>query len=103
MATVLDTQIDDPVAMEALQRYVAADAKLAGLVDIRHLESADDSDRLEILDRVRHALKQVVSGTPGYRCDQCGYASLILLWQCPGCRAWESVKPANKINLVSTS
>jgi len=103
MATVLDTQIDDPVAMEALQRYVAADAKLAGLVDVRHLESAEDSERLEILDRVRHALKHVLSGTPGYRCDQCGYASLILQWQCPGCRSWETVKPANKINLVSTS
>jgi lipopolysaccharide biosynthesis regulator YciM len=30
MATVLDTQIDDPVAMEALHRFVAADAKQAG-------------------------------------------------------------------------
>jgi lipopolysaccharide biosynthesis regulator YciM len=70
MATVLDTQIDDPVAMEALHRFVAADAKLAGLVDVKHLESADDSERLEILDRIRRALKNVVSGTPGYRCDQ---------------------------------
>jgi lipopolysaccharide biosynthesis regulator YciM len=102
MATVLDTQIDDPVAMEALHRFVAADAKLAGLVDVKHLESADDSERLEILDRIRRALKNVVSGTPGYRCDQCGYASLVLQWQCSGCRSWETVKPANRINLVST-
>jgi lipopolysaccharide biosynthesis regulator YciM len=103
MATVLHPQIDDPVAMEALQRFVAADANLAGLVDVQHLENVDASDRLAILDRVRHALKNVVSGTPGYRCDQCGYATLILQWQCSGCRSWESVKPANRINLGSVS
>ncbi len=103
MATVLHPQIDDPVAMEALQRFVAADANLAGLVDVQHLENVEASDRLAILDRVRHALKNVVSGTPGYRCDQCGYATLILQWQCSGCRSWESVKPANRINLGSVS
>jgi len=103
MATVRNADIEDPVAMEALQRFIAADAKLAGLVDIGHLESLGESDRLAILDRVRHALKNVVSGTPGYRCEQCGYASLILQWQCSGCRTWESVKPANRIELISTS
>ena len=72
-------------------------------IDVKHLESADDYERLEILDRVRRALKNVVSGTPGYRCDQCGYASLVLQWQCSGCRSWETVKPANRINLVSTA
>jgi lipopolysaccharide biosynthesis regulator YciM len=103
MATVLHPQIDDPVAMEALQKFVAADANLAGLVDVQHLENADVDDRRAILDRVRHALKNVVSGTPGYRCDQCGYATLFLQWQCSGCRSWESVKPANRINLGSVS
>jgi lipopolysaccharide biosynthesis regulator YciM len=103
MATVLDTKINDPVAMQALQRFVAADATLAGLVDVRHLDSVEDSERLEILDRVRHALKNVASGKPGYRCDQCGYASQILQWQCPGCQSWETVKPVNRINLTSAS
>ena len=102
MATVLHTEISDPAAMEALQRFVAADSKLAGLVDVEHLERADGADRLAILDKVRLALKNIVSVTPGYRCDQCGYATLILQWQCSGCRSWESVKPANRINLIST-
>ena len=102
MAAVRNTEINDPVAMEALRRFIAADATLAGLIDVEHLERADETERLEILDRVRRTLKNVVSRTPGYRCEQCGYASLILHWQCPGCRSWETVKPGNRINLVST-
>ena len=103
MATVRDAEINDPVAMEALWRFVAADATLAGLIDVKSLESADESQRLEILDRVRNTLKNVVSSRPGYRCDQCGYASLILHWQCPGCRSWETVKPGNRIKLISAT
>jgi len=28
-----------------------------------------------------------------YRCDECGFASRKLFWQCPGCQSWSSVKP----------
>ena len=28
-----------------------------------------------------------------FRCEQCGFSSRKLFWQCPGCRSWSSVKP----------
>ncbi len=28
-----------------------------------------------------------------FRCDQCGFGSRKLFWQCPGCKSWSSVKP----------
>jgi lipopolysaccharide biosynthesis regulator YciM len=28
-----------------------------------------------------------------FRCEQCGFSSRKLFWQCPGCRTWSSVKP----------
>ena len=28
-----------------------------------------------------------------YRCDECGFTSRKLFWQCPGCQSWSSVKP----------
>ena len=28
-----------------------------------------------------------------YRCNQCGYGSTKLYWQCPSCQSWSSVKP----------
>jgi len=103
MAAVRNSEIDDPIALEALRRFVTGDATLAGLIDIEHLERSNEPGRREILDRVRATLQNVVSRTPGYRCEQCGYVSLILHWQCPGCRSWESVKPGNRINLVSST
>jgi len=57
MAAVRNAEINDPVAMEALRRFIAADATLAGLIDVEHLERADETERLEILDRVRRTLK----------------------------------------------
>ena len=28
-----------------------------------------------------------------YRCEECGFTSRKLFWQCPGCQCWSSVKP----------
>jgi len=28
-----------------------------------------------------------------FRCEECGFSSRKLFWQCPGCRSWNSVKP----------
>lgn len=28
-----------------------------------------------------------------FRCEECGFSSRRLFWQCPGCRSWSSVKP----------
>jgi lipopolysaccharide biosynthesis regulator YciM len=28
-----------------------------------------------------------------FRCEECGFSSRKLFWQCPGCRSWSSVKP----------
>jgi lipopolysaccharide biosynthesis regulator YciM len=28
-----------------------------------------------------------------YRCDECGFSSRKLFWQCPGCQRWSSVNP----------
>jgi lipopolysaccharide biosynthesis regulator YciM len=28
-----------------------------------------------------------------FRCEECGFSSRKLFWQCPGCRSWSTVKP----------
>ena len=28
-----------------------------------------------------------------FRCEECGFSSKKLFWQCPGCRSWSTVKP----------
>jgi lipopolysaccharide biosynthesis regulator YciM len=45
---------------------------------------------------VIEALRQVLQQLPSYQCRQCGYASTVLSWQCPGCQYWSSIKPGTR-------
>jgi len=103
MSAVRDSTIENPEAMNALQRFVAADPTLSRLVGAERFEEADETQRLAIINQVREALRNIVTARPGYVCRECGYACLIMQWQCPGCQAWESIHPVVKINLVSGS
>jgi lipopolysaccharide biosynthesis regulator YciM len=33
-----------------------------------------------------------------FRCEQCGFSSRKLFWQCPSCKSWSSVKPLGQNN-----
>jgi lipopolysaccharide biosynthesis regulator YciM len=99
MAAVIDPTIDNSVALDALQNFIASDPTLSGLIDVDSLLHAGDAERAESLTRVRETLKRIVAAKPRYICEQCGYASLILHWQCPGCRSWETMKPETRIKL----
>ncbi|HEX5055197.1 MAG TPA: lipopolysaccharide assembly protein LapB [Gammaproteobacteria bacterium] len=45
---------------------------------------------------VIEALRKVLQQLPSYQCRQCGYASTMLSWQCPGCHHWSSIKPGTR-------
>jgi len=101
MSAVRDPTIENPEAMNALQLFVAADPTLSGLIGAERFEAADDAQRRTIINQVRDALRKIVTARPGYVCRECGYACLVMQWQCPGCHTWESIRPVVKINLVS--
>lgn len=103
MATVLNPDLDNPVALNALQEFVMRDTTLGELVDGPRLASVGESEREQILARIRKALRDIVSKGNRYRCRNCGYATLILQWQCPSCQSWETVLPETRINLTSSS
>jgi len=100
MATVRNPDIDDPVALEALVQFVASDRVLAQLVGVERIQQAPEDVRAGILDDVRQALRAILASKPAYHCSECGYACLALQWQCPGRRAWETVKPEVRIKLT---
>jgi lipopolysaccharide biosynthesis regulator YciM len=103
MSAVRDAQIENPEAMKALQLFVAAEPTLSRLVGAERFEEAGDAQRLAMINQVRDALRNIVTARPGYVCCECGYACLIMQWQCPGCHSWESIRPVVKIHLVSAS
>jgi lipopolysaccharide assembly protein B len=99
LAAIRDQEINNPVALQCLQDYAASHPILAALIDKDQLTAADPVVRNATLQRVRQALRQIASRAARYRCTECGYSTMELLWQCPSCRQWETVVPNEHLGL----
>jgi lipopolysaccharide assembly protein B len=100
LAAINNRRIDNPVALQCLLDYVVADRVLAKLVSVEQLQNADPVARRAAIDKIREGLAQMFSPAHRYRCKECGYHTSQLVWQCPSCRAWESVEPAVQLNFA---
>ena len=101
LAAIHDRQIQNSTALECLWDYVAEDPILAQLIDTESLADASDEEKSAAIARVRAGLGRLISSTHRYRCNECGYVTSQLLWQCPSCRNWETVTPVGRLSLVS--
>jgi len=57
----------------------------AGAVNHRHA----------VWPQARELLIKRAARGPKYRCQQCGFAPGLLFWQCPSCKSWATVRPAD--------
>ena len=58
----------------------------------------DLPDDAEQLKRLVHSIRKPVIAEldqqPRYLCGQCGLKPRMLFWQCPSCKRWGSIAPA---------
>ncbi len=80
----------------AVERYMLDEPTLAEFVDLQELNGAGEG-RNGVLEKVRRALGKLAAATPRYQCQECGFSSQRLLWQCPSCRSWETQRPASRV------
>lgn len=57
-------------------------------------QTALDNNTKNNLTYLRQFLNKLLEVTPNYRCTHCGFAGKYFYWHCPGCRQWNTVKPA---------
>ncbi len=86
-----------PVIDDCVEQYMLNEPTLAEFVDVRELSMADKEQEGSAFARVRRALSKLASATPRYQCQECGFSSQRLLWQCPSCRDWETQRPASRV------
>jgi lipopolysaccharide biosynthesis regulator YciM len=86
-----------PVIDDCVERYMLDEPTLSEFVDLHHLTPVADGGQAEALDKVRSALAKLATATPRYQCQECGFSSQRLLWQCPSCRNWETQRPASRV------
>lgn len=82
---------------ECVQQYILDEPTLAEFVDMNALSTTDAGSHDAALEKVRRALSKLASATPRYQCQECGFSSQRLLWQCPSCRNWETQRPASRV------
>jgi len=70
---------------------------LGEFVDLQQLSEGNKSESDSAFAKVRSALSTLASSTPRYQCQECGFSSQRLLWQCPSCRDWETQRPASRV------
>ena len=78
---------------ECVEKYLLNEPTLREFIDLQSLGDGGES----AYAKIRKALSNLASSTPRYQCQECGFSSQKLLWQCPSCRAWETQRPASRV------
>lgn len=86
-----------PVIDECVEQYMLDEPTLSEFVDLQQLSGGDTGSKQAALGKVRSALSKLARTTPRYQCQECGFSSQRLLWQCPSCRNWETQRPASRV------
>lgn len=86
-----------PVIDECVEQYMLEEPTLSEFVDLQGLTNGGSGAHDAALEKVRGALSKLASATPRYQCQECGFSSQRLLWQCPSCRNWETQRPASRV------
>jgi lipopolysaccharide biosynthesis regulator YciM len=59
------------------------------------IEPPQDESMALAMNTLREALRIAAASRTRYRCTSCGLAPGLLFWQCPSCKTWGSVVPAD--------
>ncbi len=59
------------------------------------IDDAEEGRGKESLILLHKMVGERIKQTSPYRCTNCGYQIHKLLWNCPSCRQWESIKPVS--------
>ena len=89
---------DKQAAKEFLTEQLNKRPSLRGLERLIDLVSDENKESISnSFPVIRHIAKQLTKNKPAYQCQHCGYASKKLVWQCPSCKNWNSVKPIHTL------
>ncbi|HSM31197.1 MAG TPA: lipopolysaccharide assembly protein LapB [Woeseiaceae bacterium] len=86
-----------PVIDNVVKEYMLNEPTLAEFVDLQRLSDQPQDQEESVLAKIRKALSKLAAASPRYQCQECGFSSQRLLWQCPSCRNWETQRPASRV------
>jgi lipopolysaccharide biosynthesis regulator YciM len=87
-AAIVGGYYDNPVILECVRDLLSTDSDLRDLSSALLPQGAEPGAAQ--LRAVAGALRNVVLRHARYRCSVCGIDSSTFLWQCPGCKSWDT-------------
>ena len=100
-AVIRNGLLEPRILMDCVEEFIETHAVLASLVDAERLGTLPHDDRERAISKVVEALQRLAQSGVRYRCTSCGYGSQRLVWHCPSCKAWESLRPIQALQLDS--
>jgi len=100
-AAIMAELTESPALARCIEEFVLRDEVLADLVDVEELEAAVGEVKRAMLQRISGALRKLALAGVRYRCTNCGYSTQRLIWHCPSCKLWETVRPVPHFQLES--
>jgi lipopolysaccharide biosynthesis regulator YciM len=94
---IVNNITDVPIIDECVENYLLDEPTLSEFVDLHQFSQGNGARQSEALSKVRGALSKLAMASPRYQCQECGFSSQRLLWQCPSCRNWETQRPASRV------
>lgn len=79
-----------------VEEYMLNEPTLGEFVELQQMSKVE-GEAESAFTKVRGALSKLAAATPRYQCQECGFSSQRLLWQCPSCREWETQRPASRV------
>ncbi len=89
---VIDTCVED---------YILNEPTLTDFIELQSIDDESGEDRKIALEKIRSALSKLAATLPRYQCQECGFSSQRLLWQCPSCKDWETQRPFTSVRFDS--
>ena len=100
LAAVLDDSLDDEVSRECVIEYLRTEPTLRGLYQMHaSLAERHGGQAGSDMEPLRVAVRDLMKNGPRYRCEECGFRSRTLYWQCPSCKTWDSTMPFHEVLL----
>jgi lipopolysaccharide biosynthesis regulator YciM len=94
LADQLESEQGAETASEFVVGQLLRNPSLGGFVSLLQRLDKDGAPlQPDQLALVRRFSQSLLHRQPSYRCKNCGFGGRTLMWQCPSCRTWGTIKP----------
>jgi len=95
LAEIILEQEGEQKAVQFITEHLSEHPDLKALEYLIELKLKRDAGKEKngTLAVLHDLISKYLEGQPDYQCLRCGFSATRLHWQCPGCKAWGTVKP----------